>query len=448
MGDTIEVVATLGDSIIDVSYGDYRIGTAPRVGLAVPGFESFALVSGMTFRGAPGVELMDGNCATALERDIAIPMRGLRARIGNVHLAVRRVTAPRRELPRGIRADRRALGYLLGSIAVHALLWGFAAAAPPGEADGAGIELGVASDALDLHVVAVASIQAQEREDSPDRARVGGGAPMAHPSSKAGSVTSQRAVGHIAIASARSAHDRTSLGAPGEKHEVAQQRSREEAIDAARTRGILGSTALRSDVFGTLVSELTVSGGVDLTNTYAPLYGGTGEAAGSFGLGYIGVCKDNCGDSCTGAGCGTIGTGRYLTISNGKHAGDGWGGGRGGADSIGRDARVPQIYLCGVRTCTSNGDLDKAIIRRYMRRNRDRFQYCYEKELLAHPDLAGVIELGFVIQANGSVTDTSATGGSDAVAACIAGVTKAIEFPSSHGPTEVHYPIEFRVAGG
>ncbi len=92
------------------------------------------------------------------------------------------------------------------------------------------------------------------------------------------------------------------------------------------------------------------------------------------------------------------------------------------------------------------GDLDKAIIRRYVKRAIPKITYCYEKELLANAGLSGTVQTQFFISPDGTVTDARATGVSDAVASCVADVIKAIEFPKPKGGggVQVNYPFTFR----
>ncbi len=54
----------------------------------------------------------------------------------------------------------------------------------------------------------------------------------------------------------------------------------------------------------------------------------------------------------------------------------------------GRTAAVPTV---AIGQPNAQGDLDKAIIRRYIKRNQQKIQYCYEKELLAKPNLSGTV---------------------------------------------------------
>jgi hypothetical protein len=96
----------------------------------------------------------------------------------------------------------------------------------------------------------------------------------------------------------------------------------------------------------------------------------------------------------------------------------------------------------------SNGDLDKAIIRRYMRRNMQKFQYCYEKKLLTSPALSGTVATEFFITPQGTVAGAHASGVDPEVAECVAGVINGIEFPKPRGGggVQVNYPLTLEIA--
>jgi hypothetical protein len=96
----------------------------------------------------------------------------------------------------------------------------------------------------------------------------------------------------------------------------------------------------------------------------------------------------------------------------------------------------------------SGGDIDKAVIRRVIKRHIDEIQYCYEKFLLEKPTLAGTVMARFTIAPDGSVAASVASGIPD-VADCVAGVIKRAQFPKSQSgkPTEVNYPFTFHGAG-
>ena len=111
--------------------------------------------------------------------------------------------------------------------------------------------------------------------------------------------------------------------------------------------------------------------------------------------------------------------------------------------------RGPAAPTVSVGQPSSVGDLDKAIIRRYIKRNLQKIIACYEQELLADARLAGTIVVQFYIAPTGRVAAASATGVSPTLTACVAEVIKRIEFPKPKGGggVQVVYPLTFRAAG-
>ncbi len=179
---------------------------------------------------------------------------------------------------------------------------------------------------------------------------------------------------------------------------------------------------------------------------------GTGRSA--FGAGQEGTIP---GASVEISGPPTFGIpGRAGAACDGcSGTGSGYGAGR-GSFLAGRRAVEPNIdvWMCGPRMnrgydgCGAVGDLDKAIIRKYLRRHVAKIEYCYERELLARPDLAGTVETEFEISGNGDVIRSIASGVSEEVSSCVAGVIGAVEFPRARrgGTTRVHYPFTFRAS--
>ena len=100
-------------------------------------------------------------------------------------------------------------------------------------------------------------------------------------------------------------------------------------------------------------------------------------------------------------------------------------------------------------SATGSGDLDKAIIRRYIKRNIQKITYCYEKQLLAKPGLQGTVQSQFFITPNGNVTSSTGSGFDPEVANCVADVIGGIEFPKPKGGggVQVNYPFTFHPAG-
>lgn len=148
--------------------------------------------------------------------------------------------------------------------------------------------------------------------------------------------------------------------------------------------------------------------------------------------------------SIRGEGYGTFGAGSYGTI--------GYGYGTAGIASFGGAARSATVRVAATPTVALaqpiaySGSLDKAILRRYLKRRLDAIRYCYEKALLARPALTGTLTAHFTIDATGHVVQSSATGlGDDAVEACVAEVIGTIEFPVTPGggTIAVNYPFTF-----
>ena len=96
----------------------------------------------------------------------------------------------------------------------------------------------------------------------------------------------------------------------------------------------------------------------------------------------------------------------------------------------------------------AQGDLDKTIIRKFIKQNIVRIQYCYEKQLLAKPGLKGTVQVQFFIAPDGRVTTSTANGVDPDVASCVAGVIKKITFPKPNGGggVQVNYPFTFHAA--
>ena len=116
------------------------------------------------------------------------------------------------------------------------------------------------------------------------------------------------------------------------------------------------------------------------------------------------------------------------------------------ADRRGRTGPVPTV---SIGQPNAQGDLDKAIIRRYIKRNVQKIQYCYEKQLLAKPTLSGTVQAQFFITPNGTVASSSGSGVDPEVASCVAEVIKNIEFPKPKGGggVQVNYPFIFHSSG-
>lgn len=94
---------------------------------------------------------------------------------------------------------------------------------------------------------------------------------------------------------------------------------------------------------------------------------------------------------------------------------------------------------------SAKGDLDPATIRRYIKRQVDEIQYCYDKELRSAPKLAGTMTVTFRIEADGKVSSATAAG-LGKVGACVVRIVHGIEFPrpKDGGAIDVSYPFEMK----
>jgi hypothetical protein len=84
-----------------------------------------------------------------------------------------------------------------------------------------------------------------------------------------------------------------------------------------------------------------------------------------------------------------------------------------------------------------------------VRRHIEKIGYCYEKELLARPELEGTVVASFTLNGNGAVIESKASGVAPEVSSCIAGVMSNIKFPriGDTGIYPIRYPFNLRPAG-
>jgi hypothetical protein len=424
-----------------------RIGTAPGVEFPIEGAPApdFPLVAphGDDFafsftHGMEGEMVVNGQSTSLAElaaqgRTTISPIPAgakIRARIGKTTFMVSSVARPRRHAAPLVNFDTPFLVSLGGTAGAFAILLILLFQIPPDDsaanADLASLE--------DTSTRTNSSSQDDPPppppEDQPDDGKDesgGTGQAMALDEGKMGKKDSDRAEGQYKM----------------QKTQDDPQLARQQAIDAARTAGILGNTALvQGGAFASLTGTGDISSGFDDTNIYGGLLGNeAGEMNGGFGYGRSGF-----GPGGGGTGWGTIGTGRYGTIGHGSGTGSGYGVGGGRGGMRGRTAAVPTV---SIGQPNAQGDLDKAIIRRYIKRNIPKITYCYEKQLLAKPGLSGTVQTQFFITPNGNVATASGSGVDPEVANCVADVIKGIEFPKPKGGggVQVNYPFTFRPAG-
>lgn len=432
----------------------YRVGTAPGVEQPVTGApaEDFPLVAprgddfvfnfgagitgemsvngktvGLAELAASGQARPSTTTVGAFELPIPLHSR-IRATIGNTQFLVSGVARPRTHAAPLLALESRTLSYFAGSLAVHlgiVLLFQLM----PVEASTASWEI------ADREPTTTESNSParEDHVDEPEDADKGGagaeasGKAMALDEGAAGTTKSTNVDGHLRI----------------KDNGLPPQLARTQAIEEARSAGVLGSVSLASgDAFASLTATDNLSSGFDGVNVWGPIYGADGEGQGYFGYGRHGFGG---GGGCGGEDCGIIGTkDGYGKLGLGKFAGSGWDGIGGGMPNGRR--HTPSVPKTIVGTPNGTPGLNKDIIRRYIRRNLSKISYCYEKELLANPGLAGDVQVSFFIQPDGTVTASTGKGVSPVVASCVADVVGAIEFPKAAGGVQVNYPFTFRPA--
>lgn len=409
---------------------------APDFPMVAPHGDDFAFHFG---HGMEGEMIVNGQTTSLAElaaqgRTTISPIPAgakIRVRAGKTTFLVSSVPRPRRHaMPLFAALESRVLAYFAGSLAVHLGFWLLLQQIPV-EDSGTNIDLAALEDtSMKANSTNQDDPPPPEEEDKPDDGEDesgGTGTAMALDEGKMGKKDSDRAEGQYKM----------------QKTQEDPQLARQQAIEQARSAGILGSSALaQGGAFASLTGTGDISSGFDDTNIYGGLLGNeAGEMQGGFGYGRSGF-----GPGGGGTGWGTIGTGRYGTIGHGSGTGSGYGVGGGRGGMRGRSAAVPTV---SIGQPNAQGDLDKAIIRRYIKRNIQKITYCYEKQLLAKPGLSGTVQTQFFITPNGNVASASGSGVDPEVANCVAQVIKNIEFPKPKGGggVQVNYPFTFRPAG-
>jgi pSer/pThr/pTyr-binding forkhead associated (FHA) protein len=403
---------------------------------------SFALVAptpgrtDFTFSWAPGMrgEMTVDNQVTPLEKlppNGPIPHKArIRVEAGNNTFFVSSVPAPRTTAAH-LRLDAAVLVFALASFALHMGMVGLMNLLPADMS-------GYSRDDLDsdlrrtrVQIKPQEDPKAPEDENKGDSKTAGGtGTKMALDEGKMGKKESTAKTGQYAIQKVEG---------------VDPQLAREQRLEKARTAGILGVIrAQQGGTFASLTATGDFSAGLDDRDIQGGLLGNEpGEMQGGWGYGISGV-----GAGGGGTGLGTIGTGRYGTIGHGSGTGTGYGIGSGAG---GMRGRVPKQPTVSIGNATAVGDLDKNTIRRYVRQKLNQIEYCYQKQLVVKPTLAGTVNTQFTIDGNGRVIASKAGGlGDTEVESCVAGVIRSIQFPKPAGGGIVNvtsYPFTFRPAG-
>lgn len=196
-----------------------------------------------------------------------------------------------------------------------------------------------------------------------------------------------------------------------------------------------------------LVKELNQ---LDKNPAMADLLGVSGQLANAFGgqdEGELVVGAGNFGMSTRGAGGGGGGEGEGTIHGTGDV--DVGGGGSATRKKTVKGTKKPKEKKVSVRTGTAKvkGQLSKELIDRVVRRHKKQIQFCFEKQLLRHPNLSGKVSLKWIITMSGGVTgakvSSSSLGNKDAES-CMLRSLRSWKFPKPQGGVvEVVYPFHF-----
>ena len=217
------------------------------------------------------------------------------------------------------------------------------------------------------------------------------------------------------------------------------------ALEEARNWGLVGM--LNSGLAGNPNAPTAPFGrdealGSDNLSARGNMWGDDiGPSFGANGLGLTGIGEGG-GGLGEGIGLGSIGT---ISHGSGTGPGQGFGVGNGGLGHSAHKTKVP-IMRPGVTTVT--GRLPPEVIQRIVRQNYGRFRNCYEQGLSRNPNLEGRVQVRFVINRDGAVSNVQ-KGDSDlpdsGVVGCVLGAYYGLSFPQPEGGiVTVVYPIMFQ----
>ena len=416
----------------------YRIGTAAGVELPLDHAPSasFGLVDHDGERFILRVtepmhtELTVGHSVAAVtgSRTVAlVPGTAARVTCGPVDVYVRPVAAARAVTGGWSAIESRPLAYGFGSALAHALALLLAWAIPP-EVATAPFDFASGDDVLFRNQL---DVREPPIEEPPPPGEAGG-----EPGADTGTSAEKGEAGAMGTANPRDRRGRRAIKQVAATPQDAMTRA--EAIVMAQRGGILGAFT-GADPFQTITGTADYSSGMDLEDGFGAY---TGDAIGDelgWGTGIRGTGPAGGGN--------TIGTGPYPGY--GKYTGCGVGVNCTGPGPRLRRRHKRRIHV-DIPPPTVFGEYDGELIRRAVRRQRDRIRYCYERQLQVEPDLEGTVRTEFLINGTtGTVTTSVAKGlGSKIVETCVADAIAKVRLPrlDGGGMHRVRYPITFRPA--
>ncbi len=351
---------------------------------------------------------------------------------GMTKLFVRYTEAPRSRTAAALWSfEGRSVQFFAGSALAHAAVLALLFSIPP-DASSLSLDSGLASARLARVDSPAFEDQPEDQPEPSDGSGTGGDAEptdalMSPPDGQTGEPDKTSTTGRFTIA----------------RRSDTPQLSRSEAIERAKTGGILGSFS-GGDPFANMVhgtadfssgfDEADVRGGIDgdvgaVRGSWGQwgVVGGVGTGPG-WGLNKVGKLRWGQGNN----GFGTCRPGQKCTGNGpGLHA---------------RTKRKPEVTIS--RATSITGDPDPSIIRRYIRRKLPRARHCYEQRLISVPDLSGTVTARFTISPQGVVLSSQASGSGDAgLNGCVKDAMSSIAFPRFRTVVTVKYPFTFHRAG-
>lgn len=430
----LEVVVCLQDSIVDVIHvrGEGVVTAGSTEGCHIPlpagalgvGVESI-VVARATTGARPQV-------VTALTGDA--PMRELAAlenvplAIGPLRIHVRDVADVAPVALKSFRADKKVIGVVAASFAAHMAFLIVLTMIPP-SAHGLSLDMEYRMDRGNR-------AQVKPHED-----------PLVQPDQDDGQTE-----GVDGEQTGAMAHEGAE-GKIGNPNKTAQARL---AVKGNRPMTKFGAgdprAARRAGVMryldSTSFSEVTGEGdewGDATANSYGGDTEGDGEGNGTWGAAYAHNGRGGCpaGQVC---GPSTVGKRGYVTGNNPDGGYE-----PGTTHTIKRDPKVLRVPVTKIGTVVGeDGGLDREIVRRVIISHRAEIEYCYERQLIANPELGGDVVVEFTIGTDGRVESariaSSSVGGKE-VASCVERQARTWKFPPSSSRTHVKKSFSFRVAG-
>lgn len=253
--------------------------------------------------------------------------------------------------------------------------------------------------------------------------------------------------GDAAPSSAKAADSAGKAGkpdAPARARRMSGGSANPTAIDprvAARQAGILGVLARQKLVpSGPGDFDLAGAGG-GLESEYGGFLGVIGPSFGFNGLEMHGTGRGGGGEA-----EGSVGVGKLGTVGGGL-GGNGCPGCAPAFRGPHHDARVPSLRSGEPDVA---GSLSKEVIRRVIQRHLNEVRFCYEENLKRAPELAGRVEVKFIIAPSGAVQMASYTantlaGDGARTAECIRAAVQRWSFPAPDGGGVVVVSYPFRL---